>query len=103
MTAVAAWVYLNKPVELLQGDAKIGLDCAIARRAEEEAESGHKMALAGHRLRTALTVLSVVRMPETTSTSFMFGTGLKKCMPMKCPGRLTKDASRVTDRPSPKR
>ena len=48
--------HVYRSVELLQGDAKIGLDCAIARRAEEEAESGHRMAVAGHRLNVLVAI-----------------------------------------------
>jgi hypothetical protein len=45
-----------RSAELLQSDAKIGLDCAIARRAEEQSESSYKMALAGHRLNVLVAV-----------------------------------------------
>src|SRR5207253_6242122 len=37
---------------------------------------------------TAFTAASSVRIVRTTSTSFMSGTGLKKCTPRTCPGRL---------------
>src|SRR6185369_4331379 len=39
---------------------------------------------------------SSVRIVRTTSTSFMSGTGLKKCMPTTCPGRLVAAAIAVT-------
>ena len=48
--------HVCRATELLQGDAKIGLDCAIARRAEEEAESSHRMAVASHRLNVLVAI-----------------------------------------------
>jgi hypothetical protein len=48
--------------------------------------------------RTAATVESLVRMPRTTSTSFISGTGLKKCRPTNCAGRLMYEASFVMER-----
>src|ERR671935_2700522 len=42
------------------------------------------------------TVLSSVRMVCTTSTSFISGTGLKKCIPKTCAGRLVAAAMAVT-------
>src|SRR5919106_1803874 len=44
----------------------------------------------------AVAAASSVRMVRTTSTSFMSGTGLKKCMPITWPGRLVAAASAVT-------
>jgi hypothetical protein len=63
--------HVYRSVELLQTDAKIGLDCAIARRAEEEAESSGQMALAGHRLN----VLAAIFFPVVTIAS-IFGMNL---------------------------
>lgn len=63
--------HVYRAVELLQGDMKIGLDCAIARRAEEQAESGHKMAVAAHRLN----VLAAIFFPIVTISS-IFGMNL---------------------------
>src|SRR3989442_11784330 len=37
---------------------------------------------------TVFTAASSVRIVRTTSTSFISGTGLKKCTPSTCPGRL---------------
>lgn len=63
--------HVYRAIELLQGDAKIGLDCAIARRAEEQAESGHKMSLAAHRLN----ILAAIFFPIVTVAS-IFGMNL---------------------------
>ena len=43
-----------------------------------------------------VTVVSAVRIVRTTSTSFMSGTGLKKCSPRTCCGRLVAAAIAVT-------
>ena len=45
----------------------------------------------------ALTVSGDVSNPGTTSTSFITGTGLKKCSPMNCAGRLVAAASLVIE------
>ena len=45
---------------------------------------------------TVRTADSSVRIVRTTSTSFMSGTGLKKCTPSTCPGRLVAAAIAVT-------
>jgi len=58
---------IHRTAELVQGDCKIGLDCAIARRAEEEAESSRRMALAAHRLN----VLAAVFFPIVTISSIL--------------------------------
>jgi hypothetical protein len=63
---------IHREAELLQGDAKIGLDCAIARRAEEEAESSRKMEVAAHRLNA----LAAIFFPIATIAT-IFGMGLK--------------------------
>jgi hypothetical protein len=63
--------HVFRAAQLLQADAKIGLDCAIARRAEEEAASSHRMALAGHRLN----VLAAIFFPIATLAS-IFGMNL---------------------------
>ena len=63
--------HVYRAAQLLQGDAKIGLDCAIARRAEEEAESSYRMALSGHRLN----VLVAIFFPIATLAS-IFGMNL---------------------------
>ncbi len=41
---------VERGAELLQSDVQIGLQCAVARRAEEQADSSHRMAVASHRL-----------------------------------------------------
>ena len=41
---------LSRRAELLQADARNALDFAIAARAEEQAATGHQMAIAAHRL-----------------------------------------------------
>src|SRR5437868_11495075 len=45
---------------------------------------------------TVLTAASSVRIVRTTSTSFISGTGLKKCTPSTWPGRLVAAAIAVT-------
>src|ERR671935_124865 len=45
---------------------------------------------------TVLTAVSSVRIVRTTSTSFISGTGLKKCTPSTWPGRLVAAAIAVT-------
>jgi Mg2+ and Co2+ transporter CorA len=62
---------VQRTAELLQSDIKNGLDCAIARRAEEEAASSREMAEAGHRLN----VLAAVFFPVVTIAS-IFGMNL---------------------------
>jgi hypothetical protein len=47
-------VQIERTAELLQADAQNGLDAAIARRAEEQAESTALMAVAAHRLNILL-------------------------------------------------
>ena len=49
------------------------------------------------RSRTEVRVSSDVASPRITSTSFITGTGLKKCMPMTCSGRLVIAASFVIE------
>lgn len=61
----------HRAAELLQSDMKIGLDCAIARRAEEEAQSSQKMAVAAHRLN----VLAAIFFPIATIAT-IFGMNL---------------------------
>jgi hypothetical protein len=63
---------IQRTAELLQTDTKNGLDCAIARRAEEEARSSREMAAAGHRLN----VLAATFFPVATIAS-IFGMSLK--------------------------
>lgn len=58
---------IQRLADLVQDDTKSGLDCAIARRAEEQAESGERMALAAHRLN----VLAAVFFPIVTISSIL--------------------------------
>ena len=41
---------IERSIELLQNDTKNGLDCVVARRAEEDAQNSRRMAVAAHRL-----------------------------------------------------
>lgn len=59
--------HVQRSAELLQGDAKSGLDCAVARRAEEQAKSSFQMALAAYRLN----VLAAVFFPIVTISSVL--------------------------------
>ncbi|HID74450.1 MAG TPA: hypothetical protein EYP56_00455 [Planctomycetaceae bacterium] len=63
---------LQRTAELLQWNIKGGLECAIARRAEEEARSSREMAMASHRLN----VLAAIFFPVVTIAS-IFGMNLK--------------------------
>jgi Mg2+ and Co2+ transporter CorA len=58
----------DRSAELLNSDVHNGLQCAIARRAEEQANNSHQMALAGHRLN----LLAALFLPLATIAS-IFG------------------------------
>jgi hypothetical protein len=58
----------DRSAELLNSDVHNGLQCAIARRAEEQADHSHQMALAGHRLN----LLAALFLPLATIAS-VFG------------------------------
>jgi Mg2+ and Co2+ transporter CorA len=58
---------IHRESELLRSDIHSGLDCAVARRAEEQAKSGEKMALGSHRLN----VLAAIFFPVVTISSIM--------------------------------
>lgn len=62
---------IHRESELLRSDIQSGLDCAVARRAEEQARSSDRMALASHRLN----VLAAVFFPIVTISS-IFGMNL---------------------------
>ena len=62
---------IERGTELLQGDTRSGLDCVMARQAEEQVEHSQKMALAGHRLN----VLAAAFLPIATIAS-VFGMNL---------------------------
>src|SRR5690606_26103454 len=59
---------IERSAELLHGDMLSGLQCAVARREEEQSRSTHEMALAGHRLN----VLAATFLPIATIAS-IFG------------------------------
>jgi Mg2+ and Co2+ transporter CorA len=61
----------QRAAELLNGDVHSGLQCAIARRAEEQADNSHQMAVAGHRLN----LLAALFFPLATIAS-IFGMNL---------------------------
>ena len=58
---------IHRESELLRSDVQSGLDCAVARRAEEQARSGDQMAVASHRLN----VLAAIFFPLVTISSIM--------------------------------
>jgi Mg2+ and Co2+ transporter CorA len=58
---------VQRSADLVQGDIQSGLDCAVARRAEEQAKSSYQMALAAHRLN----VLAAVFFPIVTISSVL--------------------------------
>lgn len=62
---------IERTAELLSGDARNALDFAIARRAEEQAASAHRMAVSAHRLN----VLAAFFFPLAT-ISAVFGMNL---------------------------
>ena len=70
---------IHRESELLRSDIQSGLDCAVARRAEEQARSSDRMALASHRLN----VLAAVFFPIVTISSILgmnLGRGLEEAM-----------------------
>jgi len=70
---------IHRESELLRSDIQSGLDCAVARRAEEQARSSDRMALAAHRLN----VLAAIFFPIVTISSILgmnLGRGLDEAM-----------------------
>lgn len=67
---------LQRTADLLHSDIQNGLDCAMARRAEEQAEHAEVMARAGHRLN----VLAAVFFPIATVAT-IFGMNLPHGLP----------------------
>ncbi len=63
---------IERSIELLWTDAKNGLDCVIARRAEEDAQNSRQMACAAHRLN----VMAAIFFPIATLAT-IFGMNLK--------------------------
>jgi hypothetical protein len=62
---------LQRRAELVESDTHSGLDCAVARRLEEQAESSHRMAVSAYRLN----LLAAVFFPIAT-ISAVFGMNL---------------------------
>ena len=62
---------IQRSIELLQCDTKNGLDCVVARRAEEDAENSRRMAVAAHRLN----VMAAIFFPIATLAT-IFGMNL---------------------------
>lgn len=58
---------IHRESELLRSDIQSGLDCAVARRAEEQARSSDRMALAAHRLN----LLAAIFFPIVTISSIL--------------------------------
>ncbi|NQT13545.1 MAG: hypothetical protein HQ582_12400 [Planctomycetes bacterium] len=59
--------HIQRLADLVRDDTQSGLDCAIARRAEDQAKSSERMALASHRLN----VLAAVFFPIVTISSIL--------------------------------
>lgn len=62
---------LQRRAELVESDTQSGLNCAVARRAEEQAESSHRMSLSAYRLN----VLAALFFPIATIAA-VFGMNL---------------------------
>lgn len=62
---------LQRSAELLNSDVQSGLQCAVARRAEEQTDNSHQMAVAAHRLN----LLAALFLPLATIAS-IFGMNL---------------------------
>jgi hypothetical protein len=62
---------VQRSAELLNSDVQSGLQCAIARRVEDQADNSHKMAVAAHRLN----LLAALFLPLATIAS-IFGMNL---------------------------
>lgn len=63
---------IQRSIELLQSDTKSGLDCVVARRAEEDARNSRRMAAASHRLN----VMAAIFFPIATLAT-IFGMNLR--------------------------
>jgi CorA-like Mg2+ transporter protein len=63
---------IERSIELLQNDTKNGLDCVVARRAEEDVENSRRMAAAAHRLN----VMAAIFFPIATLAT-IFGMNLR--------------------------
>ncbi|MEN6494010.1 MAG: CorA family divalent cation transporter [Thermoguttaceae bacterium] len=63
---------LQRRAELIESDTRSGLECAVVRRAEEQAESSQQMAVAAHRLN----LLAALFFPIATIAA-VFGMNLR--------------------------
>lgn len=63
---------VSRTAELVHTDARTGLDCAVMRRSEEQAEASRKMSMTAHRLN----VLAAIFLPLTALAS-IFGMNFK--------------------------
>jgi len=63
---------IERSIELLQSDTKNGVDCLVARRAEEDAQNSRRMAAAAHRLN----VMAAIFFPIATLAT-IFGMNLQ--------------------------
>jgi hypothetical protein len=72
---------VERAAELLQSDAKHGLDFLIARKTEDQAQRGYEMAVSAHRLN----LLAAIFFPIAT-LSAIFGMNLEHGLPQQSPG-----------------
>ncbi|HUY87911.1 MAG TPA: CorA family divalent cation transporter [Pirellulales bacterium] len=72
---------IERAAELLQSDAKHGLDFLIARKTEEQAQRGYEMAVSAHRLN----LLAAIFFPIAT-LSAIFGMNLEHGLPQRSTG-----------------
>lgn len=72
---------IERAAELLQTDARHGLDFLIARKTEEQAQRGYEMAVSAHRLN----LLAAIFFPIAT-LSAIFGMNLEHGLPQQSPG-----------------
>ena len=72
---------IERGAELLQSDAKHGLDFLIARKTEEQARRGYEMAVSAHRLN----LLAAIFFPIAT-LSAVFGMNLEHGLPQQSTG-----------------
>ena len=71
---------LERSAELLQSDARHGLDFMVARKSEEQAQRGYEMAVSAHRLN----LLAAIFFPIAT-LSAIFGMNLDHGLPLQSP------------------
>lgn len=72
---------IERSAELLQADARHGLDFMVARKTEEQAQRGYEMAVSAHRLN----LLAAIFFPIAT-LSAIFGMNLEHGLPLQSPG-----------------